>query len=345
MRFFLLFCLVSVVLGTTAQAQMNAKAALIGFYNVENLYDTEDDPLVEDDEFMPTAAKKYTEERYRFKINQLATVISQMGTDITPDGLAILGLAEIENRRVIEDLVAHPLLAPRHYKIIQFDSPDRRGIDVAMIYQEKYFQPFHSRAIDMQQTDEENNPRYTRDILFVSGTLDGDTLHMFVNHWPSRRGGEARSRKYRNDAAAKAKIVIDSLVAKNPTAKIILTGDLNDDPVSPSVAKVLKAQRSIDKVKPGGLYNASWEPYLKGIGTLAYNDSWNLFDQMILSYGLVSKLPNGYYFYRKTIYNQPWMTQKEGAFKGYPWRTYVGDTWQGGYSDHFPVFVTLIKQL
>jgi hypothetical protein len=321
------------------------KAACIGFYNVENLYDTEDDPLTEDEEFLPTGKKNYTKELYIEKLDHLADVISRFGKELTPDGIAILGVAEIENRRVLEDLIARPKLADKNWGIVHYDSPDGRGVDVGMIYQTKYFTPIFSQPIRMNQKDSKGRERKTRDILYVKGLLDGDTIHVMVNHWPSRRGGAAATDKYRRDCARVCREVSDSLMRQNVDAKIFIMGDLNDDPSSPSLKEVLLAKEKKEEVKIGELYNPMYKFYKAGIGTLAYDDSWNLFDNIVISYGTLREGANGYRYYKARVFNEPFLQQQTGAFKNYPLRTFIGDTYAGGYSDHFPVYLFLVKDI
>jgi hypothetical protein len=324
-------------------SQQQFKVGCIGFYNVENLFDIYDDPEINDTEFTPEGQNRYTAEIYQEKLGNLAKVISELGTEITPDGLSILGLAEVENRKVLEDLSQEPLIKDRNYQIVHYDSPDRRGIDVALFYNPKYYQVSGSRSIPMLIYREDGSRIYTRDILHVTGLYDGEPLHVLVNHWPSRRGGEAATQPYRNAAALACKQVLDSLSADNPNAKVIIMGDLNDDPISPSVRQVLGAVRNKEQTKPGGLFNPMFDYYKKGIGTLAYRDAWSLFDQIILSYGLVNPKAGGFQYYKTRIFNEPYMVQKSGHFKGYPFRTYAGSEYLGGYSDHFPVYVVLVK--
>lgn len=342
MRFTLLLCLLFFELTTLAQQQ--AKVGCVGFYNLENLFDIEDDPTINDSEYTPAGSKLWTEELYQRKLTHLSSVIAQMGKEVTPDGLAILGVAEVENRRVLEDLVKQPEIAKQNYNIVHYDSPDLRGIDVGLLYQPKYFTVANSKALPVLLYNEDGSRIYTRDVLLVSGIFDGDTLHVLVNHWPSRRGGEAASRSLRETAAGVVKSAVDSLMNQNINAKIIIMGDLNDDPVSSSIKKVLKSKRDVAKIKEGDLYNPMEDFYKKGIGTLAYQDAWNLFDQLIISSGLVQPV-GGYQFYKAQIFNQPYMVQKEGQFKGYPLRTHAGDTYLDGYSDHFPVYLFLVKRL
>ncbi len=343
MRTLLLLLFTAPILIHAQQKQYNIGA--IGFYNLENLFDTIDSPDTRDSEFTPLGDNLYNTEVYLDKLNKLARVISELGTDRTPDGVAILGVAEVENRKVLEDLVVEPAIRARRYEIVHYDSPDQRGIDVGLLYQPKYYKVLNSRPIPVEIYDDKGERTYTRDILFVSGLFDGEPLHVLVNHWPSRRGGEAATQPLRNYAASLCKAVADSLIQADPNAKIIIMGDLNDDPSSPSVRQVLNAKQKKEQVKPGGMFNPMYDFYKKGIGTLAYQDAWSLFDQLILSYGLINPSAGGYQFYQANVHNKPYMTQQTGHFKGYPFRCYVGATYTGGYSDHFPVYLYLIREV
>ena len=321
------------------------KVGCVGFYNFENLFDTEDDPNIRDSEFTPEGSKSWNDELYRDKIDQMAKVVSQVGTELTPDGLSILGICEIENKRVLEDFVEHPKIKDRNYQIVHYDSKDWRGIDVALIYQPKYFKVVDSKSVDVGVIMRGDDSTHTRDILLVHGIYDGDPLYLLVNHWPSRSGGEKNSRHMRNQAAMAARKVIDSLQSVNPMAKVILMGDLNDDPISPSVKDYLRAKRKKNQVGAKDLYNPMYDFYKKGLGTTAWRDAWSLFDQIIVSPGLINKKDDGYQFFKANVFHKSFMLQKTGAFKGYPLRTYVGDNYMGGYSDHFPVYAFLVKAL
>jgi endonuclease/exonuclease/phosphatase family metal-dependent hydrolase len=340
----LVFLFVGVASAVFAQ-EKTYKVGCIGFYNFENLFDTLDTPDVNDTEFTPNGPKQYNTAIYSEKLKNLSTVVSQMGIELTPDGVALLGVAEIENRSVLEDFAAQEAVKDRNYQIVHYDSPDGRGIDVALLYNPKYYEVLDSRPIPMVSYEENGVPRSTRDVLLVSGLFDGEPLHVMVNHWPSRRGGESATSRLREMAALLCKNVADSLCAADPNAKVIIMGDLNDDPTNASVKQVLDAKRKAEQVRQCGMFNPMWELYAKGTGTLAYRDTWNLFDQIILSHGLVSKRATGYRFYQARVFNKPWMVQKSGNFKGYPWRTWAGDTYLGGYSDHFPVYVFLLKDV
>lgn len=343
-KFSVLLCCLLFSQFSTAQDKQY-KVGCIGFYNFENLFDMEDDPAIKDEEFLPSGAKQWNTERYQDKLGKLGKIVSSMGKELSPDGVAILGVAEIENRKVLEDFVQTKAVADRNYQIVHYDSPDHRGIDVALLYQPKYFEVTNSKAIPLEIFDKDGEPKHTRDILLVSGNFDGEPIHVLVNHWPSRRGGAKATAKYRNAGAAICKMVSDSLNTAHPNSKVYIMGDLNDDPTSPSVKKVLKAQRNKKVVKDGGFFNP-WENYFrKGIGTLAYRDAWSLFDQIILSEGAIDPKVGGYQYYKAQIFNEDYLVNKSGAFKGYPRRSFVGNTYQGGYSDHFAVYIFLVKEI
>jgi hypothetical protein len=321
------------------------KVGVVAFYNLENFFDTIDDPKINDAEFLPNGERHYNSAIYQDKVSHLSDVLSQIGTDVSPDGFSMLGVAEVENQKVLEDLIAQPKLANRHYQIVHYDSPDARGIDVGLIYNPKYFKVLHSEPLFVKLENPDGSLYYTRDVLWVAGVYDGEVIHVFVNHWPSRRGGEEASAPSRAIAAAASKRVIDSLMQIDPKTKVIVMGDLNDDPVSPSVAKVLGAKGNESAVKAGGLYNPWVDFYKNGIGTLAYQDSWNLFDQIMFSYGWLDKKQSGFFFHQAHIFNKQFMVTKTGRYKGYPMRTYDGVIYNGGYSDHFPTYGILLKEV
>ncbi len=323
----------------------NYKVSLIGFYNLENFYDTVDNPLINDEEFLPGGERHYNTRIFLDKVGRLSTVIARMGTEINPDGLAILGVAEVENDTVLTALVNHPNIKSRNLKFVHYDSPDARGVDVGMLYNPKYFKPLYSAPLFVQLPGGAKDSYFTRDILYVKGLMDGDTVHVFVNHWPSRLGGEERSAPARAAAARVAKSVIDSLMNVNPLSKIVLMGDLNDDPTNASVAKVLGATGRINNIQDKGLFNPWVDFYKKGIGTLAYQDAWGLFDQVIISKAWMDKQQRGYHFNRAVIYNEQFLVQQTGRYKGYGKRTWDGMTYNYGYSDHFPVYVMMLKKV
>lgn len=273
----------------------------------------------------------------------MSSVIADLATDVTPDGVALLGVSEVENKKVLEDLVAMPKLAPRNYQIVHYDSPDKRGIDVGLLYQEKYFKVKKSASYRLVFS---SDPDYrTRDQLIVTGDMDGEEVSIIVGHWPSRSGGQAASEPRRIDAAILGRKIIDSLLTANPKAKIILMGDLNDDPVNKSVSEYIRAKGKIEKMKSGDMYNVMYDHYKSGNGTLAWNDAWNLFDQIIVSEALVSKDASTYVFHKAVVYNKDYIKQHGGNYNGYPLRTHAGGVYLNGYSDHFPVYMILKKEV
>ena len=342
---FFLFVFVIVCSHYSVAQGKKFKVAVVGFYNLENFFDTINDPKINDEEFLPDGAYHNTGEVYLDKIRHLATVISQVGTEFTPDGLAMMGCAEVENEGVLRQLIHDSLLVNRHYSIVHYDSPDLRGIDVGLIYNPKYFTPKFSKPLFVKLPDDNGKPHFTRDVLYVYGLLNGEPVNVFVNHWPSRRGGEEASAPFRAMAAGVCKHAIDSITGLNPDAKIILMGDLNDDPDSPSVAVVLHAKGESKDVLQGDLFNPWMASYKNGIGTLAYNDSWNLFDQIIISSAFLNKDQKGFFFKEAKIFSKPWMIQQSGRYKGYPKRTYDFNKYIGGYSDHFPTYIELLKEV
>lgn len=349
---------------TLSAQEKKYKVHTIAFYNVENLFDTANDPKINDEEWLESGKQNWTLPKYEKKLQNLARVISEIGTAENPNPPTILGVAEIENRGVLEDLIKQPQLAANGYGIIHFDSPDRRGIDVGLLYQKAHFIPTsyknipliiyrdNDKAKDKNKEKEEKTDDvteidysgriYTRDQLLVTGLLDGEEVHFIVNHWPSRSGGEKRSSPFREAAAALNKKIIDSLYDINADAKIITMGDLNDGPYNKSVKKVLGAKASRDEVSKKELYNPMEEMSERGIGTLAYRDAWDLFDQMIISEPLTRRDYTSYTFWKAGVYNKGYMTQSSGQYRGYPQRNWNGVP---GYSDHFPVYVYLIKQM
>lgn len=328
---------------TTAQNTRNYRVGCIAYYNLENLFDTENDTTINDEEFLPEGRNQWTESRYQDKLENMASVIAQLGSELIQGGPAVLGVSEIENRRVLEDLVATEELKDIGYQIVHYDSPDRRGVDVGLLYQPKYYTVLNSNSHRL--TIESEDDFRSRDQLAVSGIFDGDTIHFIVNHWPSRWGGEKNSRHLRIAAAQLSRSIIDSIDNIYPDAKIILMGDLNDDPSDVSIKKYLKTSSKKDKIPKGYLYNPMEEMHKKGIGSLAYRDAWNLFDQLILSSSLVTGDHSSYQFHAAKVFNKQFLVQEEGRYKGYPFRTFGGGTYLGGYSDHFPVYIFLIREI
>lgn len=319
----------------------------VGFYNLENLFDTIDQQDVLDEEFLPGGTRQWSSSRYKDKLFNMARVIAEIGIDRNPDGVAILGLAEIENRGVLEDLVLEPAIRKRGYEIVHYDSPDRRGIDVALFYQPKHFKVIGSQSVPMHFMENDTSQLYTRDILHVHGELHGQELHILVNHWPSRRGGEKATRPKRVAAALQNRHIIDSILLVSPGAGIIVMGDLNDDPINESVVSGIRCKPVITEVEKEAFYNPWYNMYKQGRGTLAYRDAWSLFDQVLIHFNLLHPKADQFYYFRSEIIQRPWMLQTSGKYKGYPKRTFDFDNYISGYSDHFPVvsyFMRPVKQ-
>ena len=341
-----LFCSVFILLLMKLPAQKHSySAVVVAFYNLENFYDTINNPAVNDDEFIPSGVRNYTGKIYRDKIEHLATVLSLIGTEFNPDGPAMIGVAEIENDTVLNDLVQHPLLRNRNYKFVHYDSRDARGVDVALLYNPQYLHIDTSVKLFVPLPHNSKDSYFTRDVLWVKGQLFGETVYIYVNHWPSRRGGEERSSPGREAAATVNRKHIDSLQQKEPHAKILVMGDLNDDPVSPSVTQFLGSKGILEEVGIHDLYNPWVAMYQKGIGTLAFRDAWGLFDQILLSASWLTKDQKGFFFYRQQVFNKPFLVENTGKYRGYPMRSWDGTNYRGGYSDHFPSYIILLKKI
>lgn len=320
-----------------AQQTFNGDLVCVAFYNIENLFDTIDSPDTDDREFLPEGANQWNSYKYKVKLKNMAEVIGQIGDEFVTGGPSIIGLSEVENRAVLKDLINTPPLQGKGYGIVHFDSPDPRGVDVALLYKFRDFKVLNAVAVPLRI---KNNPRFrSRDQLVVSGVLYGDTLHLIVNHWPSRRSGP----EFRAAAASLTRQIVDSLNSVHPSAKIIVMGDLNDDPTDPSLTQFLQAKGSKKELKTNDLFNPMYKLFKKGVGSLAYQDAWNLFDQIIVSEPIVNNKKKGYYLYSTRVFSKPFLFNKEGQYAGYPFRTFAGGAWVGGYSDHLPTFIILRK--
>jgi hypothetical protein len=346
--YLLLFSLFAPVTGTYALAQESRKdqrafiSVCVAFYNVENLFDTINDPNVRDDDFTPAGVNRWNTKRYYEKLDNLAEVILKLGQELNPDGPAVLGLAEVENRAVLEDLAAHKSIRDRNYQVVHYPSPDLRGIDVAFLYQPKYFTYISSTPYP---TVIEGRPGFiTRDQLLLTGELLGERTHYIVAHWPSRRGGERRSRPLRVAKAKIARHIIDSIQDAEPGAKIIFMGDLNDNPTDMSIVRYLRSRGSVKGIKDDELFNPFESLYKRGIGSNAWRDSWSLFDQILISSNLLGEDYSSFRYLRAGVFNRPFLRQPSGRFQGYPFRSYGGGVYLGGYSDHFPTYVFLIRE-
>lgn len=317
-----------------AFAQKHETMYSVAFYNVENLFDTVDNPLKKDEEFTPVGAFKYTGKIYRAKLRNIARVLADMGKETDADGVDIVGLAEIENDRVLKDLVSQMAIKQRNYKYIWFESPDMRGINTAMLYNPQCFRLLSSKPVQVKLPGDP-----TRYVLFVSGVLAGDTVHLLVNHWPSRREGKDKTEPDRHAAAMVNKHIVDSLLQKNIHAKILVMGDFNDNPDDKSILNVLAATGDKEHLKTGQLFNPWLNIYKSGTGSLRYKKHWDMFDQVMMSSAFLTK--GRLKFHKAEIFKKDYLFTKTGNFKGYPHRSFGGTWWLNGYSDHLPVILYL----
>lgn len=345
-KFFTFFVFLLAISMMQAQSNKRYLRLTVSFYNLENLFDTIRNFEIHDEEFTPGGLNKWDYKKYRHKLENMSDVIAQIGGM----GPTILGVSEIENRGVLEDLIAMPKLRDKGYGIVHFDSPDERGIDVGLLYMKNVFTPCESKAHTVFIPEDPEDK--TRDVLQVSGFIAGEKFHFMVGHWPSRSGGEAASMHKRMAAANVMRRVTDSLLTIDPKAHVVLMGDFNDDPVSPSVREGLMVKDSDKGLKYNELFTPMWRLYRAGIGSLAYRDVWNLFDIIVVNGNLLGKDYSSFKLYTDLksknsafIFNKPFLLQKDGPYRGYPLRTIVGGEYHGGYSDHFPVYIYLVKEV
>jgi endonuclease/exonuclease/phosphatase family metal-dependent hydrolase len=309
----------------------------IAFYNCENFFDTVHNPAKEDEEFTPEGKYHYTQRIYEQKVHNIATVIRNMGG---ADGPAVIGLAEVENNTVLNDLARQPDLAGRHYKYEWYDGPDPRGINVALLYDPKYFRVIRSEALHVDLSGA-NGKSVTRDVLHVYGVLSGDTVHIFVNHWPSRIGGQDESSPKRAIAAGVNKDAAGALLKQDPNTKVIIMGDLNDNPTDNSIVSVLGAKGEKNEVALQGFYDPFSDIFKSGQGTEEYKHSWNLFDQVIVSGSLLKNNNHKLHYDKAEIFRPDFIIDHYKGHEGEPHRSFVGPHWINGYSDHFPVILYL----
>jgi hypothetical protein len=339
----------------------------VAFYNLENLFDTINQTN-NDEEWLPSGSQNWTSEKYHQKLHNLAKVLSIIGTSENPNNApTFIGACEIENRGVLEDLVKEPLLINKDYGIVHFDSPDKRGIDVALLYQKKHFKPTSYKNIplliyknqlktsvkeknvvddasdDKPEVDKNLDRVYTRDVLLVTGFLDGEEISIMVNHWPSRSGGEKKSSPFREAAGRLNRKIMDSLIAINPNAKMITMGDLNDGSYNKSVKEGIGAKLKKTELKePKDIYNPFEQMAKEGNASLFYRDAGDIFDQIMVSQQFVSTDYSKFHYWKAGITNRPFMITTVGQYKGYPLRHTMTEI---GYSDHFPVYIYLIKEM
>ena len=345
-QFWLFFFFLLVLLNVNAQGKKKFKIHTIAFYNLENLFDTINDINKFDERSPIMEIKANRGEVYKKKVHNMARVIADIGLDVTKNTPAIIGVSEIENREVLEDVINDPLLLHKDYGIVHFHSPDARGIDVGLLYQKRLFTPIYTSSHELKIYNDNTRKRiYTRDQLLVSGKLEGEMIHIIVSHWPSRSGGEARSRPKRIAAAKLNKRIIDSLQSIDPYAKIFTMGDFNDDPTNSSIKDVLKAKQNKKDVSLKGIYNPMEAMFKKGLGSNAYRDAWSLFDQILITKPLLEKDYSSFRFYKAGIFDKNYLINKKGRWKGYPFRSFADGGFTNGFSDHFPVYVYIIKEI
>jgi predicted extracellular nuclease len=308
----------------------------IMFYNVENLFDIWDDSLKTDEQFTPAGDLHWTYKRYSTKLNNLSKVIISAGTWDPPD---IIGLCEIENRMVLEDLTNDTPLSKFGYRIIHENSPDERGIDVAFLYN-----PAKIKVINYKKIVVSAGELQTRDILHIQVLILKDTCHFFINHWPSRSSGQIETEKHRIHVAGLLKVTTDSILAFNPQSRILIMGDFNDEPSDISLSEKLQALSPTGKIQNDRLYNITKIPEQGNVrGTLKYQGAWNTFDQIIVSGNLLTnkkgiRMEGGFH-----VLQNLFLLETDEKYNGYkPFRTYTGFSYRGGYSDHLPVYTDII---
>ena len=316
----------------------------IGFYNLENLFDIQHDEGKIDYDFLPDGSYKWDELKYNHKLHNMARALSDMGTDMLPIGCSVIGVSEVENSHALDDLVAQPELAERGYKYVHVEGPDRRGVDCALLYNPSLFTVRDVKLVPYVQELAADSAYFTRGFLTVTGTLAEENVAFIVCHWPSRASGSF----YRESGGRQVKVVKDSLMRVDPTMKVMVMGDMNDDPQNRSMAVELSAKPNIKDVTDADMFNPWWKVLDSGTGTLSYQGSWNLFDQIVLSPNLLDREGrrdfSGLTYYKCQIQRRDYLLQNEGKYKGSPKRTTAGGVWLDGYSDHLPVVVYLLKE-
>ena len=329
-----------------ASAQKKYSVYGVGFYNQENLFDTCHDEGKRDYDFLPTGSYKWNAMKYNHKLNNMSRALADMGTDVLPNiGCAIIGLAEVENSKALDDLVAQPALSARNYQYVHIEGPDRRGIDCALLYNPSLFSVKNTRLVPYVQKLKKDSAFYTRGFLTVSGTLADEHIAVIVCHLPSRFSESF----YRELGAEQVKAIKDSLLNDDPNCKVFVMGDMNDDPIDKSMAGILRGKGNIKDVNQGDMYNPWYNILVKeGVGTLLYQGSWNLFDQILVTPNLLNKDDKKDFsslkFWKNQIFKRDYLFQTEGKYKGSPKRTTAGGVWLDGYSDHLPVVVYLVKE-
>ncbi|MBQ0080679.1 MAG: endonuclease/exonuclease/phosphatase family protein [Alistipes sp.] len=336
------------LLAATAICVFAQKPRVVAFYNLENLFDTINDPEKNDEEFLPQSKRAWNTIKYQKKLSNMDKVLFDLAVEAGKEFPTVIGVCEAENRGVLEDLISQDKLSHANYRICHFDSPDRRGIDCAFLYRPDVFKLEGMKSIKFNMP---GRPDFiTRDFVTMWGTIEEEPFFFVVTHWPSRLGGKEASAALRNAAAKQCREFADSVRKLNPSTKVMIMGDLNDDATDSSITEVLGAKEKVKDVKDGDMYNPFISLLKAGYGTIAYRDAWGLFDNIILSGNLVNQKANGWHIIKKqgrkfygNIFVSSYMIQQEGQFKGYPLRTFTGNDFQGGFSDHLPVYILISK--
>lgn len=344
------------LMSLSASAQKTQQNYVIGFYNLENLFDIYDDPVKNDSEFLPEGKNKWTQAKYEKKLHNMAKVIRSMA-DNNKRWHTILGISEIENRLVIEDLVSQPEIADANYQIVHYDSPDRRGVDVALLYKPDQFTYLDSEAIpfdfnsDIDFSDTDTSYFKTRDILMVHGLIAGEHFAFYVAHLPSRIGGKGGNLRGRGGEIIYNHAMM--MEEKYPGIKIVAMGDMNDNPTDDSMAKYLHGQERLENVTPGEFFSPYVSMLKAGYGSLCYQGVWSIYDLELVNYNLAHAPDGGLKIqpvtknhgkeYYGVVFKRPWMTTQKGQYKGYPFRTFSNGAFVGGYSDHYPTYIVIGK--
>jgi predicted extracellular nuclease len=310
--------------GKTSQANTFA------FYNIENLFDTVDNISTRDDDFLPFSKKRWTKKRYQNKLLKIGKVISEIGDPEDRTAPVIIGLAEVENKHVLSDLIQTNTLIAEDYSFVHYDSSDERGIDVALLYKKALFTVRHTEPFSVYLEDDMGQRDYTRDILLVQGLIHNNPLSILVNHWSSRREGPEETVYKRLAAASKVNEIIQAITDRNPEEYILVMGDFNDNPTDTSLRSLELTSQLFNPFKTIRSYNT---------GSLNHNFQWFLFDQILCSSNFLNSGSHPFSFIKADIFNEKFLTQYRGKYKGQPFRTYVGKRYKGGYSDHFPVYI------
>ncbi|MGW9684722.1 endonuclease/exonuclease/phosphatase family protein [Flagellimonas sp. 2504JD1-5] len=302
----------------------------VAFYNLENFFDTTNDPYTLDDDFTPDGRKAWNERKFDKKVKKMAKAISQIGLEDSEIPPVLIGIAEVENKKVINALLGSKALRDEDYHYVHFDSPDERGIDTALIYNREHFDLLDAEIVPLMIEDEDGDRDLTRDILYVHGQLHNEEVHVFVNHWPSRRAG-AEETSYKRIKAAETIInKLNAITASN--INCIVMGDFNDDPNSASIQKLMETELFINPMQ---------KLLSPDSGSANYKGEWSLFDQILISHSFLNYEEGTHSFQKANVFSPRFLKEWKGKYKGNPFRTFVGKKYLGGYSDHFPVYVVL----